>query len=158
MNTVRLPTAAPAPVRQPSRAAALFRRDHPWPGTAGAAGAYAQALQGVRAAKAAHRRAARAMWSARAREDACGGPPWQGEAIAAQERTFATYREWCSAVRALAMVPAPDCAALSVKARRVADLWPDGRGDAFPALREALARDAARLGVAIPLTVRGAFA
>lgn len=156
MNVVRLPTAAPAPVHQPSLMAAAFRHDHPWPGPVGAAGGYTQALQGVRAATAAHRQAARAMWSVHDREVACGAPAWGSEAYAAQEATFAAFTALCDAVATLALVPAPDRTALQVKARHVARLWPRGRGDRFPALQEALARDAARLGVPVPLAVRKA--
>lgn len=150
-NVVALPTAAPAPVRQPGgRAAGTYRKANPWPGNdrppvPGPSEAYQ--LARVEADIAQYRYRLAGALSARARLTL---PPDEAEKVREEVQQF--FDAYLEATAVLAETPAVTTGQLHSKVSTIGRIWLNACGEKrYDNYRAAIARDAERLGVKNPL-------
>lgn len=150
-DVVALPSAAPAPVRQPSgRAAGAYRKANPWPGNG------RPPVPGPREAFRLARYEAEIAECRYRLSGAIAGREWEfgqpGDGQRAREEHWHLFDAYLAAMAALAETPAIDAAQLRSKVATIGRTWLTAEGEArFDSYRAAIARDAERLGVKNPM-------
>ncbi len=152
-NVVALPTAAPAPVRQPGgRAAGAYRKANPWPGSG------RPPIPGPREAFRLARYEAEIARLRYLLSGAIAHRAWEfgqpGEGQQARDEHHRLFDAYVAATAALAETPAIDAAQLRGKVSTIGRVWLTAGGQPYDSYRAAIARDAARLGVKNPLEAR----